>query len=115
MCYISSHSADAHFALCALDSDASAFLQSDESASLNILVNLTFLPRDVLLSFYFKVILPSICYGISMWGGASNKEILLSLEKLHYRPSRIIFNLPKDMHSAEVVKFAKWTSLAYNF
>ena len=38
-----------------------------------------FLPKNVLLKFYFSVILPSVKYGIILWGSCTNSDVLYSL------------------------------------
>ena len=40
-------------------------------------------------------------------------EQLNSLEKLHRRAARIIYNLPRDMPSAVVYRHSKWNILSY--
>jgi len=40
-------------------------------------------------------------------------EQLNTLEKLHYRAARIIYNLPRDMPSADVSWQSKWNTLNY--
>jgi len=72
-----------------------------------------FLPKEVLNNFYFKVILPSITYGLVLWGKCSNVYLFDSLERLHCRAARIIFNLPKDMRSSDVLEHANWHPLSY--
>ena len=59
--------------------------------------------------------MPSISYGLIMWGGCSNSDIFNSLERLHCRAARIIFNFAKDTPSAEILECAKWNSLYYNY
>ena len=44
--------------------------------NLNLLKRSKFLPKNMLLDFYFRVIMPSIVYGISVWGGLTNKKVL---------------------------------------
>ena len=61
---------------------------------LNLLKRSRFLPKNMLLDLYFRVIMPSIVYGISVWGGLTNKEGFKALEALHCRAARIIFELP---------------------
>ena len=39
---------------------------------LNLLKCSKFLPKNMLLDLYFRVIMPSIVYGISVWGGLTN-------------------------------------------
>ena len=67
----------------------------------------------MLLDLYFRVIMPSIVYGISVWGGLSNKEGFKALEALHCRAARVIFELPWEMSKAGNKKKANWFSLAF--
>ena len=71
------------------------------------------LPKEVLINFYFKVILPSVTYGLVLWGSCTNVHLFDSLERLHFRAARIIFNLPKDMRSSDVLEHANWHPLSY--
>ena len=84
---------------------------------LNLLKRSRFLPEGVLKDFYFKVILPSVKYGLVLWGSCCNSDILDSIERLHCRAARIIFNLPKDMSTNDVLKYDQWStfSLYYKF
>ena len=65
------------------------------------------------MDLYFQVILPSVLFDPVVWGGCVNMEQLNSLEKLHRRAARIIYNLPRDMPSAEVYQYTKWSLLNY--
>ena len=71
---------------------------------LNLLKRSLFLRRDALLDLYFKIILSSVLYGLVVWGGCPNVDLLNSLEILHNRAcaARVIYNLPRDMPSDEV-------------
>ena len=66
-------------------------------SKLDLIRRSRFLPKNVLIDFYFKVILPSVTYGLVLRGSCSNADLFDSLERLHCRATRIIFNLPKDM------------------
>ena len=46
-----------------------------------------------------KVILPSVQYGLILWGACSYLDLCCSIERLHCRAARIIFSLPKDIAS----------------
>ena len=59
--------------------------------------------------------MPSNVYGISVWGGLTNKEGFKSLEALHCRAARVIFELPWEMSNADVMKKANWSSLAFMY
>ena len=72
---------------------------------LNLLKRSRFLPKGVLKDFYFKVILPSVKYGLVLRGSCRNSDILDSIERPHCRAARIIFNLPKDMSTNDVLKY----------
>ena len=77
---------------------------------LELLKRSRFLPKNVLRDFYFKVILPSVKYCLILWGSCCNSDMLDAVERLHCRAARIIFNLPKDMASSEVLKYDHWSS-----
>ena len=78
---------------------------------LNLLKRSSFLSRNALLDLYFKIILPSVLYGLVVWGGCPNAELLHSLEVLHRRAARIIYNLPRDMATEEVYRHSNWNTL----
>ena len=69
------------------------------------------LKRRALLDLYFKVILPSVTYGIIVWGGCNNYDHIQALETLHRRAVRIIFNLSWDTPSDTVMEITKWDSI----
>ena len=50
--------------------------------------------------------MPSIVYGISVWGRLTNKEGFKALEALYCRAARIILELPWEMSKADVMKKA---------
>ena len=77
---------------------------------LNLLKRSSFLPRNILLDLYFKIILPSVCYALPIWGSFTNKGGFLALESLHCRAAKLIYGLMRDMHTTEVLKTAKWDS-----
>ena len=65
----------------------------------------------MLRDFYFKVILPSVQYVQILWDACSNSDLLCSIERLHCRAARIIFNLPKNMTSCDVLECDHWPTL----
>ena len=83
--------------------------------NLDLLKRSRFLPKSVLRDFYFKVILPSVRYGLFLWGTCCNSNLRDSIERLHCRASRIIFNLPRDMPSKEVLAFDRWPTISFYF
>ena len=72
-----------------------------------------FLPKSVLEQFYFSVILPSITYGLVIWVNGSNSEPFRSIDTLHGRAAKLIYNLGNDTSYEDALKIAKWHSLAY--
>ena len=84
------------------------------ATKLDLLKRSRFLTKSVLRDFYFKVILPSVKYGLILGGGGGgccNPKLLDSIERLHCRASRIIFNLPRDMPSKEVLAYDRWPTI----
>ena len=56
---------------------------------LNLSKRNSFLSRNALLDLYFKIILPSVLYGLVVWSGCPNTGLLQSLELLHLRAARL--------------------------
>ena len=75
------------------------------AAKLNLLRRSQFLPTKQQEEFYFKVILPSVLYGLTVWGSC-NKTCINQLGKLHARAGRIIYRLPWDMNAENVLEKA---------
>ena len=73
------------------------------------------LPKDVLLKFYFSVILSSIMYDLVLWGACCNSDIISSIERLHCRAAWIILNLPNNMAPRRVLNFANWITTGLCF
>lgn len=80
---------------------------------LNLLRKSKFLPKSVLEHFYFSVILPSITYGLVIWANGSNSELFRSIDTLHGRAAKLIYNLGNDTSYEDALKIAKWHSLVY--
>ena len=81
---------------------------------LDLLKRSRFLSTKVLRDFYFKVILSSVKYGLVLWGACCDSDLFHSIERLHCRASRIIFNLPKDMASCDAFGYNQWPSIFLN-
>jgi len=87
-------------------------LKKSFAKKLGLLKKSRFLPRNVRQDLYFKVILPSVTYGLILWGSCCNSDLFQSMERLHFRAAQLIFNLPKDMASADVLQRAQWPTLS---
>ena len=82
---------------------------------LALLERCKFLPKNVLEALYLTVILPTVTYGLPLWGCCSNKELFNSVEKLHSTAAKIIFNLRSDTPHTEALKIANWHPLCYKY
>ena len=78
---------------------------------LNLLKRSSFLNLNALLDLYFKIILPSVTYGLVVWGGCPDTGLLHCVETLHRRAARIIYNLPPDMPTDEI--YRHWDELEH--
>ena len=54
-------------------------LMKSFAKKLDLIRRSRFLPKDFLTDFYFKVILPSVTYGLVLWGSCSNAVFYLTL------------------------------------
>ena len=63
------------------------------------------LPSQILETIYFKGIVPSVTYGIGVWGSCSEAKIE-RIERIHQRAARIILKVPqgKDQKQPTVVR-----------
>ena len=80
------------------------------SQKINLLKSLYFLPKKARIDFYNKVILPSITYGIILWGSC-NKSLFNDLEKMHVRAAKIIFCLDWNTPTNDVITICNWKTL----
>ena len=87
-------------------------LKKSFAKKLGLLKKSRFLSRSFRQDLYFRVILPSVVYGLKLWGSCCNSDLFQSLERLYCRAARLIFNLPKDMASAEVLQRDQWPTLS---
>ena len=77
---------------------------------LNLLRSMHFLPVKPRTDFYFKVILPSVTYGIAVWGSCGSM-LFTELEKIHVRAAKIIYKLDWLTPSEEVLQRVNWHTL----
>ena len=69
-------------------------------------------PKKTLEEIYFKAILPSVTYGILVWGNCQ-PSTLTSLNSLHARASRIINNLQPSLADNVCLAKSKWLPFSY--
>jgi hypothetical protein len=74
---------------------------------LNLLKSLHFLPTQAKADFYHKVVLPSVTYGLTIWGSCGTVPFD-ELEKIHVRAARIIYGLNWQTLTLDVYTKVKW-------
>ena len=72
------------------------------------------LSYKVLETFYFKAILPSVLYAISVWGNCSSSKFK-SLESIHAHAAKIIYDLPNHVNEHESIVHANWKPLSFYY
>jgi hypothetical protein len=80
------------------------------NTKIKVLRRISFLPKSILESIYFKTVIPSVLYGVVVWGSGSKFK---ELELIHIRAARLIHKLPKDMKDEDILIKAKWMPLEY--
>ena len=75
-----------------------------------VLKRIKFLPKPVLETIYYKTIIPSVLYGIAVWGSCSS-ALLEDIDRIHLRATRIINNLPPYIHSDHIRNAPYWNSI----
>ena len=91
-------------------SDHAANVAKSFASKLSLLRRMRFLPQKQWEDFYTKVILPSVTYGLTVWGSC-NETHLNNLEKLYARAGRIVYELPWDTSAEDVLIRTRWDSL----
>ena len=72
------------------------------------------MPKSTLSTIYFQGILPSVLYGILIWGNCSN-ALLSSIEKVHIRAARFIHRIKKSVPDIYVLSSVKWKEIIYYY
>ena len=81
---------------------------TDFNAKVSKLKQMKIFNRSTLESIYFKGILPSVTYCISLWGSS---KLLADLEDSHIRAARLIHNMSTSIPNHAVLSAAKWSSI----
>ena len=76
-------------------------LKKSFANKLELLKRSRFLPKDVLTKFYFTVILPSINYGLVLWGSCCNSELINSIDRLHRGPPGLFLIYLRTWHQVK--------------
>ena len=70
------------------------------------------LSTNALNTIYLQGILPSVTYGISIWGNCS---MMNQLNELHLRAACFIHKIPKHTLSSTILDKSKWKSLDWTY
>ena len=70
------------------------------------------LPKHVLAEIYFKTIVPSMSYGIAVWGNCT-PSVLNFLNAVHARACRIIYCIPSTIDDDTCLSTSKWQPIDY--
>lgn len=79
---------------------------------MDALRRISYLPELVLDEIYFKTIIPSVTYTISMWRNCS-QSLLHSLDHIHARACRIINHLPSKLDDSICLSKCNWLTFDY--
>ena len=81
------------------------------SAKVKKLYNMRSMSTETLKTIYFQGILPSVLYGILIWG-CSN---LSNINTIHIRAARFIMKIKKNTSDAEVLRIANWKPMEFYY
>ena len=94
--------------------DHVAELMKSFAQKVNLLRSLYFLPVNARADFYFKFFLPSVNYGLIVWG-LCGKTLFRELELMHIRAAKIIYGLDWYTPGQEVLALTKWNTIRTMF
>ena len=69
-----------------------------------MLRRINFLPTSILETFYYKIMIPSVLYGIVIWGSGSKFK---DLEIIHIRAATLIHKLPNSFKDSDKLYFLR--------
>lgn len=79
---------------------------------LNLLRSMKFLPKPILHNFYLKVVIPSVSYGIAIWGNCKKSQFA-TLERIHVRAIRIMYDLKWDLSKEQCFEVSNLKPLSW--
>ena len=65
-------------------------------------------------TIYYKTIIPSVLYGIAVWGSCS-PPLLDDIDRIHLRATRIIHSLPHYIHSDHIRNAPYWNPIVLSY
>lgn len=87
-----------------------ALARSAFNAKVKMLRRINFLCTSILETFYYRIVIPSVLYGIAIWGSGSK---LKDLEMIHIRAARLIHKIPNSFGDNDVLSKVGWMPLEY--
>ena len=82
------------------------------SAKVGQLRRMSYLPIKVKEEIYFKTIISTVTYGITVWGTCS-PSLMKDIKRIHARAAKIIHRLPKHISDEDALEAAKWDKIEY--
>ena len=80
------------------------------SKKVAVLKRIKLLPKPILETIYYKTIIPSVLYGISVWGCCSS-ALMGDINRIHLRATRIIHNIPCNIPNDDIMNAPYWNSI----
>ncbi|XP_015769126.1 PREDICTED: RNA-directed DNA polymerase from mobile element jockey-like [Acropora digitifera] len=80
------------------------------NAKVKMLRRINFLSTSISETFYYKIVIPSVLYGIVIWGSGPK---LKDLEMIHIRAARLIHKLPTSFKDSDILSKVGWMPLEY--
>ncbi|XP_068683287.1 uncharacterized protein [Montipora foliosa] len=87
-----------------------ALARSAFNAKVKMLRSINFLSTSILETFCYKIVIPSVLYGIVIWGSGPK---LKDLEMIHIRAARLIHKLPNSFKDSDILSKVGWMPLEY--
>ncbi|XP_067052004.1 uncharacterized protein [Acropora muricata] len=80
------------------------------NAKVKMLRRINFLSTSILENFYYKIVIPSVLYGIVIWGSGPKFK---DLEMIHIRAARLIHKLSTSFKDSDILSKVSWMPLEY--
>ena len=80
------------------------------NAKVKMLRRINFLSASILETFYYKIVIPSVLYGIVIWGSGPKFK---HLEMIHIRGARLIHKLLTSFKDSGILSKVGWMPLEY--
>ena len=82
------------------------------SKKMRALKRMKYLPNKVLEELYYKTLIPAVAYCIAVWGNCAT-SLWRSIEEIHARAARVIYDLPRQTSVEDSLLHARWQSISY--